>query len=173
MPARDDDLVLAGADHQIGDLDRANRRRADLVDRVGGNLDRDPGADRRLARGRLARSRLEHLAHDHVPDLARIDAGPLEPCADHDRPELGRRQRRETAAELPEGGPDGGDDHGAAHVRSVAMSPGSARTPRAGSKPGPYGGWTARAVAARDADRNGFVAMYSHTLTRSSSSRTT
>ena len=32
--ARDDDLDVAGADHRVGDLDRADRRRAHLVDRV-------------------------------------------------------------------------------------------------------------------------------------------
>ena len=50
-PARDDHLGVTGADHRIGDLDRANRRRANLVDRVRPELDRKPRADRRLARG--------------------------------------------------------------------------------------------------------------------------
>src|SRR5438105_1804541 len=74
--ARDDQLVVAGADHLVGDLDCADRRRADLVDRVGADLDRDPRADRRLARRGLARSRLEHLAHDHVLDLVGPEPGP-------------------------------------------------------------------------------------------------
>ena len=33
-PARDDHLVIAGADHRVRDLDGADRRGADLVDRV-------------------------------------------------------------------------------------------------------------------------------------------
>ena len=69
-PARDDELGVARADHRVGDLDRADRRGADLVDRVGGRLDRDPRADRRLPRRRLAGARLQHLAHDHVVGLA-------------------------------------------------------------------------------------------------------
>ena len=64
--ARDDHVVLAGADHQVGDLDRADRGRADLVDRVGGHLLRDARADRGLPRGRLPGAGLQHLAHDDV-----------------------------------------------------------------------------------------------------------
>ena len=116
-PARDDDVVEAGADHQVGDLDRADRRRAHLVDRVGGHLLRDPRADRRLPGGRLAGACLQHLAHDDVADLGRVDPGPLEPGRDRDRAELRGGNAGEPAAELPERRADGGDDDGAGHAR--------------------------------------------------------
>ena len=114
-PAGDDELDVAGADHRVGDLDRADRRGAHLVDRVGGRLDREPGPDRRLARRRLAGAALEHLAHDHVVRLLRLDPGALERRADRDRAELGRRVRREAAAELAERRPDRADDDAAGH----------------------------------------------------------
>ena len=69
---RDDDVDVAGADHRVRDLDRPDRRRADLVDRVGRRLDRQPGRDRRLPRRRLPGARLQHLAHDHVLRLVRL-----------------------------------------------------------------------------------------------------
>ena len=121
-PARDDDIVLAGADHQIGERDRPDRRRADLVDRVGRNLDRDPGTDRGLARRRLPDSGLEHLSHDDVADLDRIDAGALEARPDRDRAELRRRMLREGATEPAERRPDSGDDDGATHCAQGTAS---------------------------------------------------
>ena len=42
------------------------------------HLDRQPGADRRLPRGRLAGAALQHLAHDHVLDLLVLDPGAVE-----------------------------------------------------------------------------------------------
>ena len=126
-PARDDDVVLPGADHQVGELDRPDRRGAHLVDRVGRHLLRDPGADRRLAGGRLAGAGLEHLAHDDVADLGRVDARPLEPGPDRDRAELGRRVPREAAAEPAERRPHGGDDHGAGHASQRTESSASRR----------------------------------------------
>ena len=66
-----------------------------------GTLDRHPGADRRLARGRLAGAGLQHLAHDHVLDLARLDAGALERGADRDRAELRRGIPGEAAVVCP------------------------------------------------------------------------
>ena len=118
--ARHDDAVVAGADHQVGDLDGPHAGGADLVDRVGGHLDRQSRPDRSLPRGRLAGAALEHLAHDHVLDLvvAHIDA--VERRADRDRAELGRLLVGETAAELAERRPDGGDDHGTGHGPNVS-----------------------------------------------------
>ncbi len=45
-------------------------------------------ADGRLARGRLPGTGLQHLAHDDVPDLGRVDPDALEPGPDRDRAEL-------------------------------------------------------------------------------------
>ena len=89
-PARDDDLGVAGTNHLVGDLDRADRGRADLVDRVRRKIDRQARADRRLTRRRLAGAALQHLAHDRVLDLLVLDACAVERCADGDRAELGR-----------------------------------------------------------------------------------
>ena len=122
-PARHDELRVAGADHRVGDLDRADRRRAHLVDRVRRHLDRDPRTDCGLPRGRLPGAALQHLAHDHVVDVAARNAGALEARANRDRAELRRLQVLETAAELPEGRANGGDDDGAAHATSVAAQP--------------------------------------------------
>src|SRR5436190_20596110 len=88
--AGDDALVLARADHGVGDLDRADRRSAHLVDRVRRRLDRQPCADGRLARRSLAGARLEHLAHDHVLRLARLEADTSERRLDGQRAELRR-----------------------------------------------------------------------------------
>ena len=62
-----------------------------------------PAADRGLPRGRLAGAALEHLAHDHVLDLARLDAGALErSAAIVIAPSSGALYPGESAAELPE-----------------------------------------------------------------------
>ena len=63
---------------------------------------------------------LEHLAHDDVADLLRVDAGALEPRTDRDRAELRRRDVGKAAADTAERRPDGGDDDGASHGASVA-----------------------------------------------------
>jgi hypothetical protein len=110
-PAGHDHLVFAGPDHQIGDLHGAHARRADLVDRVGGHVDRKAGRDRCLPRRRLTDAGLEHLAHDHVLDLSGLQSAALECGADHVCAELGRLGTRQPAAETPERRPNGGHDH--------------------------------------------------------------
>jgi hypothetical protein len=118
-PTGHDDVVATGRDHQLRDLDRADRRRADLVDRVGGDLLGDSRADRGLPRRRLARSCLEHLPHNDVAHIRGRDARPLEAGADRDRAELGRRDVRQPTAEAAERRANGGDDDGACHGRSA------------------------------------------------------
>ena len=118
--ASDDHLVISGSDHLIGHLDRADGRRADFVDRVGADLDRQSRADRRLPSGRLARAALQHLPHDHVLRFLRLEAAALERGADDDRAELGRFVVGQAAAELAERRSNCGDDHRARHVASVA-----------------------------------------------------
>src|SRR5215211_668401 len=110
-----DHVVVAGADHRVGDLHCSDRRRADLVDRVGGDLDRQAGPDRRLTGRRLPGSALENLAHDHVLDLVVREAYAVEPVADHERAELGRLVAGEAAPEPAEGRADCADDHRPAH----------------------------------------------------------
>ena len=65
----------------------------------------------RLARGRLPGSGLQHLAHDHVLRLLRLEADSLQRAADRDRAELRRLVAGEGAAELAEGRADRRDDH--------------------------------------------------------------
>jgi hypothetical protein len=43
---------------------------------------------------------LQHLAHDHVLGLVRLDADPLERRTNHDPTEIGRFMAGEAAAEL-------------------------------------------------------------------------
>ena len=69
-----------------------------------------PAADRGLPGRRLAYPGLEHLAHDHVLDLVRLEPGPLESGLDRDRAELRRLVSGQAAAELPERRSGGGDD---------------------------------------------------------------
>ena len=85
--AGDADLEVAGADRLVGEPDRAHARGADLVDRLRGDLLRDPGLDLGLARGDLALAGLQHLAEDDLLDLvgrrprrarARLDRGAAE-----------------------------------------------------------------------------------------------
>ena len=108
--ARDDHVVVAGADHLVGDLDGANARGAHLVDGVARNLLREARAHSRLAGGRLAGAALEDLAHDHVLDLVVADVDAVERGADRDRPELGRLVVAQAASELAEGRANGRDD---------------------------------------------------------------
>ena len=117
---RHDDVVATGRDHQLCDLDRADRGGADLVDRVRGHLLRDARPDRRLARRRLSDAGLEHLAHDDVPDVLAGDPGALEPGANRDRAELRRRHGGEPATDPAEGRADGRDDDCARHAVSLA-----------------------------------------------------
>ncbi len=58
--AADGELDVTGADGLVDHPDGAHARRAHLVDRLRGDLDRDPGVDLRLARRDLALAGLEH-----------------------------------------------------------------------------------------------------------------
>ena len=60
MPPPTRDLEVAGADRLVDQPGGADARRADLVDRLRGDLLGDPGLDLRLARGDLALAGLEH-----------------------------------------------------------------------------------------------------------------
>ena len=88
--AADADLDVAGADRRVEQPDGAHPRGAHLVDRLRGDLLRDPGLDLRLAGRDLALAGLEHLAHDDVLDLLGRDLGALERGLDRGAAELGR-----------------------------------------------------------------------------------
>ena len=119
-PPRDDHGVVAGADHLVRDLDRPDARRADLVDRVRRQRDRQAGADRRLPRRSLAGPALQHLADDRVLDLVVLDLDAVERGADRDRAELGRLVTGQGTAQLAERRANGRDDHGTGHTRNLA-----------------------------------------------------
>ena len=87
--AGDADVEVAGADRGVEDPGRAHAGRADLVDRLRGDLLRDAGLDLRLARGDLALAGLQDLAHDDVLDLLGGDVGALERGLDREPAELG------------------------------------------------------------------------------------
>jgi hypothetical protein len=110
-PTRDHDAVVTRANHEIGDLDRADAGGADLVDRVGGDLLRQAGAKGRLPGGRLPGAALEHLTHDDVLDLVVRNACAVESRADGDRAEPGCLVVLQGAAELAKRRTDGGCDH--------------------------------------------------------------
>ena len=132
MPPVTRDLEVAGADRLVGEADRAHARGADLVDRLRGDLLRDPALDLRLARGDLALAGLQHLAEDDLLDLVGVDLGALQRLLDHVAAEIGRVQRGERPAHLPERGPRGAEDHRLGHLRLSSMPgrPGRLQDPR-------------------------------------------
>ena len=66
-PARERDLDVAGADLVRGGHDGLQPRAAHLVQRGGRHGGRHAGAERSLARGRLAEARRQHAAEDRLP----------------------------------------------------------------------------------------------------------
>jgi hypothetical protein len=101
--ARDDDVGLAGADHEVGQVDGLQPREADLVDGRGVDGHRDAALDGGLARGDLALAGLEDLAHQHEVDAGRVDAGAIEHALDGGAAQVLalRRRRRPTAFRWP------------------------------------------------------------------------
>ena len=101
--------------------DGAHARGAHLVDRLRGDLLRDPGLDLRLARGDLPLPGLQHRAHDDVLDLLGRDVGALERRLDGDAAELVASRDDESAAELADRRAGGAEDHGSRHGRRVLL----------------------------------------------------
>jgi hypothetical protein len=110
------DVEVPRTDRGVEDPGRAHARGADLVDRLGADLLGDPGLDLGLAGGDLALAGLQHLAHDDVLDLLAGDVGALQRGLDGVAAELGRVERGEAAAHLPDRGAGGAEDHGLGHV---------------------------------------------------------
>ena len=84
--ARHRELEIARAHGLIDDADGPQARGADLVDGLRGDLLGDPGLDLGLAGRDLPLAGLQHLAHDHVLDLVRLDLGALERGLDRGPP---------------------------------------------------------------------------------------
>ena len=72
---------------------------AHLVHGGAAGRERQPGAERRLARGRLALPRRQHAAHDHFLHFVGPDARALDGGADRGRAELRRGEALELALE--------------------------------------------------------------------------
>jgi hypothetical protein len=115
-PAADGDVEVPGANGGVDHPGGAHARRAHLVDRLGGDLLGDAGADLRLAGGDLADAGLQNLTHDDVLDVTGLDVGALQRTGDGGRSELGCLQRGQTPAELADRGPRGREDDGLGHV---------------------------------------------------------
>ena len=105
LSAGDDDLGIAVADRLIAEGDGAQPEPQSWFDAVGGDLERDTGADRGLPRRVLAFAGGEDLAHDDLRHLFRLDMGAAQGFDDRDLAELVRRQAGEAAVEGPDRGP--------------------------------------------------------------------
>ena len=126
----DDDVGLARADHEVGEVDRLQPRETDLVDggRVHGH--RDTALDGRLARRDLTLTGLDDLAHQHRVDRGGVDAGLVEHALDGGAPEVGRAQGGEHTREFSDGGATSGDDDTARHDGSFVTRFGTSRNDR-------------------------------------------
>ena len=105
-------LDFTRPDQLIGQRDGVQPGKADLVDGDGGNLLGDASIDRGLTSGYLPRSGLEDLPHDHVVHPIGRDPRPGQCLPDRVAPELDRRDVLESGAELADGRPRSGHDHG-------------------------------------------------------------
>jgi hypothetical protein len=114
--ARDAGVEVAGPDGRVDQPDRADARRADLVDRLGGHVLGNAALDLRLARRDLALPGLEHLAHHHLVDLSPVDLRALERRSDRRATQVGGVEACEGASQLAERCAGGAEDHGLWHV---------------------------------------------------------
>ena len=114
--AGDDDVGLAGVDHEVGQVDGVHARGAHLVDGGGGHAHGDAGVDGGLAGGDLAGAGLEHVAHEDVLDLLGREPGPLEGALDGEATELGGGEAGERSGELSDRRTGASDDHGSGHA---------------------------------------------------------
>ena len=108
---RDHDSRLARGDLRRREHHRLESGPADLVHRGARDAVRDAGAERRLARGRLADAGLDHVTHEDLVDVVGPHTGTLERATDGDRAELRRGHRRETAEERADRRARGAEDH--------------------------------------------------------------
>ena len=118
LAAGHDDVAVAGADRLIAERHGAQPRAAQLVDPVGGALERDAGRHRRLPRRVLPLAGRQDLAHDDFRDLFRIDRGAAQRLGDRDLAELVRRQAGEPAVEGSDRGAGGAGDDNVGHEGS-------------------------------------------------------
>ncbi|MCY1231456.1 hypothetical protein D9M72_439060 [compost metagenome] len=99
LTAGDDDGGVTAADHAGGVDHGCEAGKAHFVDSDRGDVPADAGADGALPRRVLARSRLQHLAHDDRIHLLRGNAARGEGRLDGMRPELHRREAGQLSVE--------------------------------------------------------------------------
>ena len=115
--AGDHDLVAAGEDEIVGQHGGLHARAAHLVDRGAAGRQRQAGAERGLAGGRLPEAGGQHAAHDHLLHLLGREAGALDRSLDRDGAELRRGEAGEITLEAAQrGAGDGNDDDGIGHA---------------------------------------------------------
>src|SRR5262245_28324511 len=143
-PACDRHLRVARPDRHVGEAERAHARGADLVDRLGGDLLRDPRPDLRLARGDLTLAGLQDLAEEDLLHLPGIDSGAVEGRLDRVAAEIGGLEGGDGAAHLAEGRPCCSEDDCAGHRGPFVLVYAGSRLER--GPPGPAGNDTTRAM---------------------------
>ena len=90
VPAGDHHVVVANPDGLVAERHRAQPGPAELVDTVGGALDRDSGVHRGLPGGVLPRACGQDLAHDDLAHLTGLDRGAPHRLLDRDLAEVMR-----------------------------------------------------------------------------------
>src|SRR5579859_293030 len=105
-----DDGTVSGLHRLRGESDRFQSRAADLVDCHGTCRGRESSEDCGLARGILAESGGDDVAHDALVDLRGIDAGALDGFAHHDGSELRSPEIGEASLEFSNWSAAAGDD---------------------------------------------------------------
>ncbi len=111
LPTGDDEVCLARADAARGVDYRCQSRQAHFVDSDGGGVPTDAGAERRLPRGVLSRTRLEHLPEDDGVDVAHFNSGSLDCRANRECAQLHGAERGQLPSQFAEGGSCPGKDY--------------------------------------------------------------
>ena len=107
----DDNLRVAGTDFRGAEHDRLEPGPADPVDRRSTRRVGETGAQGRLPRRCLTRTRLEHLAHQDLVDRRPIwEPGTFDGGANGDTTQLDGRDSGQRARELPDRCPRRADD---------------------------------------------------------------
>ena len=122
---------VAAADGLRRQPDRLQAAAAHLVDRERRHLVGQPRFDGRLPGGILAGGSREHLPHDDLVDLARLDPGLLDQRGDHPCAKPAGGDCGQRAAELPDGGAAGRDDDGVDHGEPPSGSGPASASPSA------------------------------------------
>jgi hypothetical protein len=122
-PARDGGFELPQTDQLVGVRDRGQAREAHVVERDRGDLLRDSGGDRRLARTDLPGAGLHHVSHHDVIDLGGRYSGASYRFSDRYGAEVDRRAAAQRRAELAHRGSDRRNDDRVRHVCRVPSAP--------------------------------------------------